>query len=101
MDVRIEIDNNPAENTFRPSVVSRKNWLYSVSEAGAKANAMCLSIAETIKANGMNFYRYLMKLLTDLPNLDIYQHPEILNQYMLWSKIIQAEYGNKMKYPYI
>ena len=66
-----------------------------------KANAICLSIAETIKANGVNFYRYLLKLLTDLPNLDIYQHPEILNQYMPWSKIIQAECGNKMKYPYI
>lgn len=58
-----------------------------VSETGAKANAICLSIAETAKANGVDFYR----LLTDLPNLDIYQHPEILNRYMLWSKIIQAE----------
>ncbi|MED4369147.1 IS66 family transposase [Schinkia azotoformans] len=96
-DGRIEIDNNPAENAIRPSVVGRKNWIHSVSEAGAKANAICLSLAETAKANGVDFYRYLLKLLTDLPNLDIYQHQEILNQYMPWSKMIQAECGSKIK----
>ena len=67
-DGRIEIDNNPAENAIRPNVMGRKNWLFSVSEAGAKANAICLSIAETAKANGVDFYRYLLKLLTDFPN---------------------------------
>jgi transposase len=74
--------------------IKKKNWLFfSVSEAGAKANAICLSIAETAKANGVDFYRYLLKLLTDFPNLDIYPHSEILNQYMPWSKMIQAECG--------
>ncbi|WML32222.1 transposase [Neobacillus sp. OS1-32] len=94
MDGRIEIDNNPAENAIRLSVVGRKNWLHSVSEDGAKANAICLSIAETVKANGVDFYRYLLKLLSDLPNLNIYQQPEILNFYMPWSKMIQEECGN-------
>ena len=36
-DGRIEIDNNPAKNAIRPNVLDRKNWLFSVSEAGAKA----------------------------------------------------------------
>lgn len=90
-DGRIEIDNNPAENAIRPNVIGRKNWLFSVSEAGAKANAICLSMAETAKANGIDFYRYLEKLLTELPNLDIYRNPKILNQYMPWSKMIQSE----------
>ena len=75
MDGRIEIDNNPAENAIRPNVIGRKNWLFSVSEAGAKANAICLSFAETAKANGVDFYQYLVKLLTDLPNLQIHQKP--------------------------
>ena len=92
-DGRIEIDNNPAENAIRPNVLGRKNWLFSVSEAGAKANAICLSIAETAKTNGVDFYRHLLKLLTDLPNLDIHRNPEILNQYMPWSKNIQAACG--------
>jgi hypothetical protein len=91
MDGRIEIDNNPAENAIRPSVIGRKNWLHSVSEAGAKANAICLSIAETAKSNGVDFYEYIKKLLTELPNLGIHQNPEILDQYMPWSKMIQEE----------
>jgi transposase len=53
-DGRIEIDNNPAENAIRPNVIGRKNWLFSVSEAGAKANAIGLSLAETAKANGID-----------------------------------------------
>jgi len=63
-------------------VIGRKNRLFSVSEAGAKANAICLSLAEKAKANGIDFYQYLVKLLTELPNLSIHQQPEILNQYM-------------------
>jgi transposase len=96
-DGRIEIDNNPAENAIRPNVVGRKNWLFSVSEAGAKANAICLSIAETAKSNGVDFYEYIKKLLTELPNLGIQQNPEILDQYMPWSKMIQVECSKKMK----
>jgi transposase len=87
-DGRIEIDNNPAENAIRPNVLGRKNWLFSVSEALAKANAICLSIAETAKSNGVDFYEYLKKVLTDLPNLRIHQNPEILDEYMPWSKPI-------------
>lgn len=96
-DGRIETDNNPAENAIRPIVIGRKNCLHSVSEADAKANAIYLSIAETIKANGVDIYRYLLKLLMDFPNLDIYWHLEVLNHYMLWSKVIQAECENKMQ----
>ena len=89
-DGRIEIDNNPAENAICPSVIGRKNWLFSVSEAGAQANAICLSLAETAKSNGIDFYEYVKKLLTDLPALGIHQNPEIVDQYLPWSKNIQA-----------
>ncbi|MFJ6207372.1 transposase domain-containing protein [Lysinibacillus sp. NPDC092081] len=57
-----------------------------INEAGAKANAICLSLAETAKANGIDFYQYLVTLMTELPNLPIHQQPEILNNYMPWSK---------------
>ncbi|WP_234969287.1 IS66 family transposase [Bacillus massilinigeriensis] len=85
-DGRIEIDNNSAENAIRPNVIGRKNWLFSVSEAGAKANAICLSIAETAKSNGVDFYEYIKKLFTDLPNLGIHQDPGILDQYLPWQR---------------
>ena len=86
----IAIDNNPAENAIRPNVIGRKNWLFSVSEAGANANAICLSLAETAKANGIDFYQYLVKLMMELPNLPFHQQPEILHNYMPWSENIQA-----------
>lgn len=94
-DGRIEIDNNPAENAIRPNVLGRKNWLFSVSEAGAKANAICLSLAETAKSNGVDFYEYIKKLLTDMPNIGFHQNPEILDQYMPWSKLIQVTCSRK------
>ncbi|WP_241774638.1 MULTISPECIES: transposase [Lysinibacillus] len=90
---QIEIDNNPAKNAILPTVIGRKNWLFSVSEAGAKANAICLSLAETAKANGIDIYKYLVKLLTDLPNLAIHQQPELLQEYMPWSESIRATYA--------
>lgn len=56
---------------------------YSViNAAGAHSNAICLSLAETAKANGMDFYQYLVKLMTDLPNLSFHKQPEILDYYL-------------------
>lgn len=92
-DGRIEIDNNPAENAIRPNVLGRKNWIHSFSEAGAKANAICLSIAETCKANGIDFYEYLVKLFTELPNVNFKQNPEIIDDYMPWSKNMRLSCG--------
>ncbi|WP_082881294.1 transposase domain-containing protein [Lederbergia galactosidilytica] len=60
------------------------------SSAVSPANAICLSLAETAKSNGIDFYEYVKKLLTDLPALGIHQNPEILDQYLPWSKNIQA-----------
>ncbi|WHT48263.1 IS66 family transposase [Sporosarcina thermotolerans] len=94
-DGRIEIDNNPAENAIRPNVIGRRNWLFSVSEAGAQANAICLSLAETAKIQGVDFYAYLKKLLTDLPNLNFQQMPEILDDFLPWSKNILLSCGSK------
>jgi len=53
---------------------------FSVSEAGVRANPICLSMAETAKSKGVNFYEYIKILLSDLPNLGIHQNPEILDQ---------------------
>lgn len=92
-DGRIEIDNNPSENAIRPNVIGRKNWLFSVREAGARANAICLSLAEIAKVNGIDFYVYLQKLLIDLPNLNFLQNPVLLDDYLPWSKNIQISCG--------
>lgn len=61
------IDNNSCENSIRPFVVGRRNWLFSDTVAGANASASFYSLLETCKANGINAYQYLRGLLIELP----------------------------------
>jgi transposase len=61
------LDNNAAENTLRPFVVGRRNWLFSDTVAGAKASANLYSLIETAKANGIEPYTYLCALFQALP----------------------------------
>jgi len=61
------IDNNPCENSTRPFVVGRRNWLFSDTVAGANASANLYSLLQTCKVNGANSYRYLCALLVALP----------------------------------
>jgi transposase/uncharacterized small protein (DUF1192 family) len=66
-DGRIPIDNNVAENTIRPFVIGRKNWLFSGSPRGAEASATLYSLIETAKANGLEPKAYLNHLFEHLP----------------------------------
>ena len=63
----IEISNNQVENAIRPLVVGRKNWLFSDTPEGAEASATIYSLLETAKANGLNVERYLLHILSVLP----------------------------------
>jgi transposase len=60
-------DNNTAENAIRPFVIGRKNWLFSFSAEGARANACFYSLLETAKINMLNPFYYLRYLLIKLP----------------------------------
>ena len=66
-DGRSPIDNNRAENSIRPLVIGRKNWLFSSSQAGAHASANLCSLIETAKANNLNTYDYLKHIFKELP----------------------------------
>lgn len=46
---------------------------------GDKTDEICLSLAETAKSNGIDFYKYVKKLLTELLTLENSQQPEILD----------------------
>jgi hypothetical protein len=61
------IDNNACENSIRPFVVGRRNWLFCDSVAGANASANLYSLLQTCKANGVDSYRYLKALFIALP----------------------------------
>lgn len=63
----LPIDNNPAENAIRPFVVGRKAWLFCDTPAGAEASALIYSLIETAKANGVEPYTWLCRVLRQLP----------------------------------
>lgn len=64
----VTLDNNMAENTIRPFVIGRKNWLFNASPKGAAASAAMYSLIETAKANGLEPYWYFRYVLEKLPD---------------------------------
>jgi transposase len=77
-DGRYPIDNNPCENSIRPFVVGRRNWLFSDTVAGAHASANLYSLLQTCVANGIDGYRYLAALLPALPAAKTVEDYEVL-----------------------
>ena len=65
----VPMDNSASERAIRPFTVGRKNWVLINSVKGAQASAVIYSLVETAKLNGLNVYRYLEHLLTELPEL--------------------------------
>ena len=63
----LPIDNNRAENSIRPFVVGRRSWLFSDTPAGAHSSAVIYSLVETAKANGVEPYAWLRRVLRELP----------------------------------
>ena len=67
-DGMLFLDNNVIENSIRPFVIGRKNWLFSQSPEGAQASAAFYSLIETAKANGLDPYRYFLYLFEKYPH---------------------------------
>ena len=53
-DGACSLSNNLSENSIRPLVVGRKNWLFSDTPAGADASMKVYSMIETAKENGLD-----------------------------------------------
>lgn len=64
---QLNIDNNLVENAIRPSVIGRKNYLFSGSHDGARNSAMFYSFLGSCKANGINPEEWLSDVLEKLP----------------------------------
>lgn len=63
----LTMDNNMAENSIRPFVIGRKNWLFSGTPKGAEASALLYSLIETAKVNKLEPYAYLRYIFGKLP----------------------------------
>ena len=66
-DGRVELSNNLVENTIRPVVIGRKNYLFKGSEKSAQRGAMIYSLITTAKLHGLEPYTYMKSLLEKLP----------------------------------
>ncbi len=74
----LPIDNNRCENAIRPFVIGRKAWLFSDTPAGAHASAVIYSLVQTAKANGLEPYIWLRRVLRDLPGAQTVEAVEAL-----------------------
>jgi transposase len=66
-DGRVPIDNNVLERDIRPFCTGRKSWLFSDTVEGAKASAVIYSLVLTCRACGVDPFRWLSHVLTELP----------------------------------
>ena len=66
LDGRYHIDNNSVERNQRPSVMGRKNYLFSKSDSGAVDNAIFYSLIESCEIVGVNPLQWLTHVLQSL-----------------------------------
>lgn len=67
-DGRYHIDNNPVERGQRPTVLGRKNYLFSKSDNGAVDNAIFYSLIESCDILGIEPLQWLTHVLNNLHN---------------------------------
>ena len=85
-DGRIPLSNNLCEANIKPFATARRAWLFADTPKGARANAILYTLVESARANNLDVYEYLKYLLEEMPNNNHLQHPELLDQYLPWSK---------------
>jgi transposase len=59
-------------------VIGRKAWLFSDTVAGANSSAIIYSLVETAKANGLEPYLWLRRVLRELPTAKTVEKIEAL-----------------------
>jgi transposase len=91
-DGRLDIDNNAVERAIRPFVIGRNNWIFADTVNGAKASANLYSLIETAKLNGLEPYRYLRHVFTELPRA---QTLADIEQLLPW--VVDPAYINGLK----
>ena len=85
----VKPDNNETENTIRPFVIGRKNWLFNSTPEGAAASAALYSLIETAKANGLEPYAYLRYLFYNIQEaMTTEDFKALMPQYLDKSKLI-------------
>jgi transposase len=79
-DGKLNIDNNPVENSIRPVAIGRKNYLFAGSHQAAQRSAMLYSLLGTCKMHGINPFIWLRNVLQRIPTHPINKIEELLPQ---------------------
>ena len=87
----LPIDNNRCENAIRPFVIGRKGWLFCDTPAGAHASAVIYSLLGTAKANGLEPYTWLRRVMRDLPAAQTVEEVEALLPWSLHALDLTSE----------
>lgn len=82
-DGRLEPDNGFTERAIRKFAIGRNNWMFSDTEDGANASALLYSLVVTAKTNGVNPYKALVKMFTELPKIQTIEEYERLAELIL------------------
>jgi hypothetical protein len=81
-DGRLNIDNNPVENSIRPVALGRKNYLFAGSHEAAKRSGMLYSLLGTCKMHGIEPYSWLKDVLHRIANHPVNKIQDLLpNRY--------------------
>lgn len=80
----LEVDNNLVENAIRPTVIGRKNYLFSGSHEGAQRSAMLYSFLGSCKMNGINPEEWIADILVKISDTKSSQLYTLLPNY--WKK---------------
>lgn len=98
-DGRLPISNNLCEANIKPFATARRAWLFADTPKGATANAVLYTLVESARINELDVFAYLKYLLTEMPNNQHLEHPEIIDDYLPWSTSLPEEcklnYKNK------
>jgi len=90
-------DNNAAENSIRPFVLGRRNWLFSGSPRGAAASCTIYSLIETAKLQGLDPFAYLHYVLERAPHLTSEENWDSILPFNLDSEEIKGTFPRPPK----
>ena len=77
-DGKLDIDNNPVENSIRPVAIGRKNYLFAGSHDAARRSALLYSLTGTCKLQGINPFIWLKDVLQRINTHPINKIDELL-----------------------
>lgn len=82
-DGRVGPDNGEVERIIRKFAIGRNAWLFSDTPEGAEASSLIYSLIITAKINGVNPYKALVKIITEIPMAKDIEDYETLANYIV------------------